>query len=41
MSKGTNMLLFEGAAFAVGLLVLAGSTYLIAADALRKAKQAQ
>ena len=35
------MLLFEGAAFAVGLLLLAGATYLMAIDALRKAKQSQ
>jgi hypothetical protein len=41
MSKGTMMLLFEGVAFAVGLLLLAGSTYLVAVDALRRAKQTQ
>jgi hypothetical protein len=35
------MLLFEGVAFAVGLLLLAGSTYLVAVDALRRAKQTQ
>jgi hypothetical protein len=39
MSKGTTMLLFEGVAFAVGFVLLAGSTYLMATDALKKAKQ--
>ena len=33
------MLLFEGAAFAVGLLIVAGSTYYLAIEALRKTKQ--
>jgi hypothetical protein len=33
------MLLFEGVAFAVGLLIVAGSTYYLAIEATRKAKQ--
>ena len=41
MSKGKTMLLFEGIAFAAGLLVLAVATYMMAADALRNAKQSQ
>jgi hypothetical protein len=41
MSEGKIMLLFEGVAFAVGLLVLAGATYLMAIEAIRKAKQSQ
>jgi hypothetical protein len=41
MSKGKTMLLFEGLAFGAGLLLLAGATYLMVIDALRKAKQSQ
>lgn len=33
------MLLFEGIAFAVGLLIVAGSTYYLAIEAMRKTKQ--
>lgn len=33
------MLLFEGIAFVVGLLIVAGSTYYLAIEAMRKAKQ--
>jgi hypothetical protein len=37
-SKGKTMLLFEGVAFAVGLLLVVGSTYHLAMEAMRKAK---
>lgn len=33
------MLLFEGVAFAVGLLMVAISTYYLTTDAMRKTKQ--
>jgi hypothetical protein len=33
------MLLFEGVAFAVGLLMVAGATYYLAIHAMRKTKQ--
>ena len=35
------MLLFEGVAFAVGLLIVAGSAYFMAMEAIRKANQTQ
>jgi hypothetical protein len=37
--KGKSMLLLEGAAFAIGLLMVAGSTYYLAIEAIRKTKQ--
>jgi hypothetical protein len=35
------MLLFEGVAFAVGLLLIAGPAYVMASEGIRKAKQSQ
>lgn len=33
------MLLFEGIAFAIGLLIVAGSIYYLSIEAIRKTKQ--
>ena len=39
MSEGKIVILFEGVAFALGALMLAVSTYLMAIETIRKAKR--